>query len=112
MTDIINVDEWRKRLDKFVEERNWREFHNPKNLAMNLCGEAAELMEIYTWHNNEKSKTLHLDPEINTNIRHEIGDVLMTVIMLAEELDINLAEALEEKLSVTEIKYPAQPPEY
>jgi dCTP diphosphatase len=106
MNDIINIDQWKKKFKKFVDERNWREFHNPKNLAMNLSGEAAELMEIFTWCNTDKSKEIHLDPQKLDYIRHEMGDVFMTLIMLADEMDINLSQALAEKVELTEKKYP------
>ena len=108
MKDVINVDEWKVTLKNFVKQRNWQNFHNPKNLVMNLSGEAAELMEIYTWVNSEDSKKTHLNSETKEHIRQEIGDVFMTLIMLADELDLSLSEALKDKFILTAKKYPAK----
>lgn len=107
MKDIIDIDKWKKKLSEFVDERNWRDFHNPKNLAMNLSVESAELAEIFTWVNSEDSKEIYKDVEKFNNIKHEVGDVLMTLIMIADELNINLGDALSEKVKLTEEKYPS-----
>lgn len=105
--DNIDVMQWRPILKKFVNDRNWEPYHNVKNLSMNLVNEASELMEIFTWKNHADMDKVISDPATNAHIREEIGDVLMTLIMLAEEMDINLSAALAEKVKLTALKYPA-----
>lgn len=107
MNDVIDIKEWKQKLKNFIIERDWLPYHNPKNLAMSISAEAAELLENYTWVSTTEANTVHQDPEKLLNIRHELGDILMGVIMLADELDINLNESLTEKLEFTEKKYPA-----
>lgn len=106
MKDNIDINYWKEYLNNFVKERNWSDFHNIKNLVMNLVGESAELMELFTWKNIKDSQEAHKTPELAAKIRHEIGDVLMTLIMLADEMDLNLGQVLREKVELTEKKYP------
>ena len=108
MDDLLDVNAWKKKLSHFVEERNWHSNHTIKNLVMNLCGEAAELMEIFTWDSEDSAEIRHLDPKISEHIQQEMGDVLMTLIMIAEKLNINLSTALAEKLILTSKKYPVK----
>lgn len=106
MTDVIDIKAWRKKLNEFVDTRDWRPYHNVKNLAMNLGVESAELMEIFTWHNQNEIKSLHKNDKVYKDICDELADVLMTVIMLADEMEINLSKSLESKLESTMQRYP------
>lgn len=96
----------RDQLRGFVAERDWAQFHTPKNLASALCVEAAELLEPFQW-----LKTGNLD-ELNDDaqkdIRHEMADVLNYLVMLADQLGVDLIAAAEEKIALNALKYPAE----
>ncbi len=92
-------------LQKFADERDWVQFHTPKNLAMALSVEAAELAEPFTWLRPEDSDSL--DPKQLAAVKQELGDVLIYTIMLASRLGIDPLEAAYEKLKINRAKYPA-----
>jgi dCTP diphosphatase len=92
-------------LKKFAGERDWDQFHSPKNLSMALAIETAELMEHFQWLTEEQSSAL--SPEKLQQVREEIGDVLIYLTRLADRLGIDLLEAATEKLAVNQAKYPA-----
>lgn len=90
----------------FVDERNWDQFHTPKNLANALCVEAAELLEPFQWLPTGQADEL----EKNTldQIRHEMADVLTYLIRLADKMDVDLYQAVLEKMELNRAKYPAE----
>ena len=94
-----------EKLKKFTHERDWEQFHSPKNLAMALSVEAAEVMEIFQWLTQQQSK--NLDPEKLERVKQEIGDVLIYLVSLSDALGINPVQAAEKKLEINENKYPA-----
>ncbi|MEO1766723.1 nucleotide pyrophosphohydrolase [Thiobacter aerophilum] len=94
----------RARLRAFARERDWEQFHSPKNLAMALIVEAAELLEPFQWLTQEQS--LSLDPETRRAVAEEIGDVLIYLVRLADVLDIDPLEAAFAKLEINARKYP------
>ena len=89
----------------FVAERDWDQFHSPKNLAAALCVEAAELLEPFQWLNSGAPH--ELDAAKRDNIRHEMADVLVYLIRLADKLEVDLAAAVIEKIALNRAKYPA-----
>jgi NTP pyrophosphatase (non-canonical NTP hydrolase) len=93
---------------RFVEERDWGQFHSPKNLCMSLAIEAAELMEHFQWIDVAESRMVKDDPAKLTDVRDEIADVLCYVLALANELDIDLATAIGDKMVKNALKYPAE----
>ncbi len=93
-------------LDRFVGERDWEGFHSPKNLAMALSVEVAEIVEHFQWLTEEQSR--NLPPEKLAEVRKEIGDVMIYLTELAEKLGIDPVEAARAKLKVNEQKYPAE----
>jgi dCTP diphosphatase len=95
-----------KDIQKFVEKRDWKKFHSPKNLSMALAGESAEIMEIFQWLTDEQS--YNLEDDKLSNLKEEIGDVLIYLINLASKFDIDPIKAAEAKLKLNEIKYPAE----
>ncbi|MES2205429.1 MAG: nucleotide pyrophosphohydrolase [Pseudomonadota bacterium] len=108
-TNIDKVSELtllRDNIRAFVHERDWEKFHTPKNLASALCVEAAELLEPFQWLQNGEVNELSAEKMIN--IRHEIADVLMYLIRLADKLEIDLVEAANEKMKLNCAKYPAE----
>ena len=92
-------------LRQFVSERDWSRFHSPKNLATALSVEASELLEPFQWlESGEKSE---LADDKLTAIRHEMADVLAYLVMLADRLDVDLYQAVLEKIELNRAKYPA-----
>ena len=92
------------RLRKFAVERDWDQFHSPKNLSMALSAEVAEIVEHFQWLTEEQSKNLPQDKldEVET----ELADTLIYLIRLADKLDIDLLAAAQSKIEVNEQKYP------
>jgi NTP pyrophosphatase (non-canonical NTP hydrolase) len=101
-----SLDDLRERLRRFAAERDWEQFHTPKNLAMSIGIEAAEIMEHFQWLTAAQS--LDLDHAARQEVAHEIADVLLYLIRLADVLDIDPAAAAREKIRLNAIKYPAQ----
>jgi NTP pyrophosphatase (non-canonical NTP hydrolase) len=89
----------------FAEERDWEQFHTPKNLAMGVAIEAAELMEEFHWLTPEQSA--QLPPETLQAVRHEMADVLVYLVLLADKLGVDLLAAAAEKIAINAGKYPA-----
>ncbi len=94
----------REALRTFATERDWDQFHSPKNLAAALSVEAAELLEHFQWLTDEQSRSL--SPEQLQPIREELADVLLYLIRLADKLDVDLLAAAEAKLVLNARKYP------
>ena len=95
----------RDALRKFADERDWDQYHSPKNLASALSVEAAELLERFQWLTEDQSRKL--PPEELLKVRHEMADVLNYLVRLADKLDVNLLEAAREKIELNAQKYPA-----
>ena len=91
---------------KFVKEREWDQFHTPKNIAMGLSIEASELMEIFLWLTEKQSFEVKENPEKLEKISYEIGDILHYIIRLSTLLEIDLNQAFWSKIKKTEAKYP------
>ena len=91
----------------FVENRNWEQYHDPKNLAMALGSEVGELLDLFRWVHSDEADELVEDPEGRRRIEEEVGDVAICLLMLCDRLDIDLYEALESKLEMNRQKYPA-----
>jgi len=89
-----------------MEERNWAQYNSPKNIAMSLTCEAAELLEIFRWLTEEESFQVMHNSKTKEAVQHEIGDVLINIIYLASLLDVDLVEVAHEKLSLIGKKYP------
>jgi dCTP diphosphatase len=92
---------------QFVAERQWEKYHRPKNLAMSLAIETAELMEHFQWLDHEESAALARDAAARQDIADEMADVLSFLLSLANSLDVDLAAAFEAKMARNELKYPA-----
>ncbi|MDQ0221436.1 nucleotide pyrophosphohydrolase [Peribacillus cavernae] len=88
-------------INQFRDERNWRQFHNPKDLAISISIEAAELLEDFQWISSEEA--LEKNKE---NIKEEIADVLIYSLMLCDELGLDVKEIVEEKMGKNGEKYP------
>lgn len=93
-------------LRRFADERDWDQFHAPKNLAMALSVEAAELLEHFQWLGEDASR--RLPPEKLAQVSDEMADVLLYLVRLADKLDVDLAAAARRKMQVNAVKYPPE----
>lgn len=89
----------------FVNERDWDQFHTPKNLSAALCVEAAELLEHFQWLQTGGDN--ELSAQKIEQIKHEMADVLVYLIRLADKLNVDLKEAVHVKMAINQAKYPA-----
>jgi NTP pyrophosphatase (non-canonical NTP hydrolase) len=90
----------------FVAERDWDQFHTPKNLSSALCVEAAELLEHFQWL--ERGDRAELGEQKLEQVRHEMADVLVYLIQLADKLGVDLGAAVLEKMVLNRARYPAE----
>ena len=90
----------------FVGEREWEQFHSPKNLSMAITIEAAELMELFQWATLEESRSLCSEPERAERVREEIADIVIYCLSLCNILGIDLTAAVESKIEKNVSKYP------
>jgi len=107
MTKKKSMKKLRANLAEFVTARNWEQFHSPKNLAMALSVEAAELMEIFQWMESGESRTVNT--ATRAHIEEEIGDVMIYLTMLAGKFDLDPIEAAHKKMVLNAVKYPINP---
>jgi len=91
---------------KFAEQRDWDQFHSPKNLSMALIVEAAELVEHFQWLSRQESDTLNKEQQEAVSM--EMADVLIYLVRMSERLDIDLLEAAQKKLKINAKKYPVE----
>jgi NTP pyrophosphatase (non-canonical NTP hydrolase) len=93
---------------QFVAERDWEQFHSPKNLSMGLAVEAAELMEHFLWVDNEASRQVSADPGRLGEVADEMADVACYLLALSNTLGIDLSEAIASKMAKNALKYPVE----
>jgi len=99
------VNELRQLMAQFVAERDWDQFHSPKNLAMALTIEAGELMEHFQWLTTEQSQ--NIDASVKHEVGEELADVVCYAMSLANSLDIDVSSAVYQKMEKNRLKYPA-----
>jgi NTP pyrophosphatase (non-canonical NTP hydrolase) len=102
------IAELREIVRRFVDERDWRQFHSPKNLSMSLAIEAAELMEHFQWIEAAESRHVGDDSAKIGEVREEMADVLCYLLAIANELEIDLSEAMRDKMLKNAVKYPPE----
>jgi len=109
MTDTTaTIAQLRRIVEEFVDRRDWHQFHTPKNLAMSMAIEAAELMEHFQWLTPEQSRAVAHQPERLGEVADELADVLCYLLAMANELGLDLAAAMEGKMAKNAKKYPAE----
>ena len=101
----MDIKEIQDKLAKFTEERDWDQFHSPKNLVMALTSEVGELNELFQWLTEEQSSMKDDIGKIE-EIRKEIADIFIYLLRLADKLDIDIEEAVREKIEINAKKYP------
>lgn len=102
----MNLPDIQQKLRKFAEERNWSQFHSPKNLSMALAAEAAELLEIFQWVTEEQSKDIINSEKEIAQVKEEIADVFIYLVRLADKLNIDIEKEVLAKIALNEKKYP------
>jgi NTP pyrophosphatase (non-canonical NTP hydrolase) len=100
------LDDLSNRLLQFARERDWEQFHSPKNLSMALAGEAGELLEHFQWLSEAQSETL--PREKIEAVGMEMADILIYLVRLAQRLDVDLVAAAYRKIAINEQRYPAE----
>ncbi len=105
-SQLIDVSVLEAALKEFAAEREWDQFHSPKNLAMALTGEVGELTEIFQWLSEEQSKNVANDEKTAEAVRDELADVLFYLVRLSSVLGVDLNAAAEKKLRTNALNYP------
>lgn len=103
-----SLGELKQRVLAFAQERDWEQFHTPKNLSMALAAEAAELMENFLWMTPEDSLQAVNEPGRRTNVEHELADVVIYALQFANRTGIDLATAITAKMAQNARKYPVE----
>ena len=102
----MTVESLQKELADFATEREWEQFHTPKNLAMALAGESGELLALFQWLTPQQSAAITDDAAAGARVREEMADVYAYLLRLADVLGIDLEQALVDKIEVNRRKYP------
>jgi len=105
---LIDIERLSVALEQFAAERDWQQFHSPKNLVMALSGEVGELTEIFQWMTEEQSRSASMDCKVDVQIKDELADVMLYLVRLSSVLGVDLNDAVGQKLKKNEIKYPAE----
>jgi NTP pyrophosphatase (non-canonical NTP hydrolase) len=100
------IKEYTRRIIEFRDARDWKQFHNPKDVALSLVLEANEVMEHFQWKNNEEMAK-HVVEKKN-DIADELADVLYWILLMSHDLDIDILDSLDKKISKNESKYPVE----
>lgn len=104
--DKVVLGDLKEIVAKFVRDRDWEKYHNPKNLAMALNVEAAELLEIFQWMTPGEAKDVVNDPEKYQHVKEEIADIFTYLLSMCDFLNIDLSDAFYAKQIKNEKKYP------
>ncbi len=109
LTDsATTLGELKTRVLAFVQERDWEQFHSPKNLSMALAAETGELMEHFLWATPERSHEIARDPAKRTKIAEELADVVIYALEFANMTGLDVAAAIEAKMAANAKKYPVE----
>ena len=102
----MNYEKIKKEIKEFVDERDWDQFHTPKNLSMALSVEASELLEIFQWQKADEFK--NATEKQKEMIKDEIADIFYYLVRISEKLNISIEEALLNKMKKNKEKYPKE----
>jgi NTP pyrophosphatase (non-canonical NTP hydrolase) len=102
------LDEIRQDLRAFVAERDWEQFHDPKNLAMAVVSEAGELAAEYRWIDNAEADTWSRDPENRSRVEREAADVAIALLLFFDRIGVDVLEAVEAKIALNRRNYPVE----
>lgn len=104
----MDIEKIQSILKNFADERDWDQFHSVKNLSMALTVEAAELLEISQWLTEEQSNKIKENPKLKSKMEDEVADVFVYLLRIASKTDINLEEAILNKIKKNAEKYPVE----
>lgn len=104
----MSIIELQKAVQIFCEERDWTQFHNPKDLAIGISTEANELLDIFRFKSSEQIEEMFLDEESKKNISDELADTFFFILRFAQLYNIDLTEALSNKMQKNQNKYPVE----
>tara|TARA_B100001250_G_scaffold152855_1_gene131247 strand:+ start:420 stop:764 length:345 start_codon:yes stop_codon:yes gene_type:complete len=102
----MDLDKYKGKIREFADERDWDQFHDPKNLSMALSAEIGELLDIFQWLTSDQSKNLS-DKDLKL-VKEELGDIMIYLIRLSDKLGIDLEQAVIDKIKINEEKYPTE----
>lgn len=108
MDESSTVTDLRRIVQQFISERAWQPFHNPRNLSSSIAIEAAELLEIYQWLTDEQALAAAHESDIRQRTREELADVVIYCLALANRLEIDLSQAICDKMIANAAKYPVE----
>lgn len=103
---LLDTRQLATELQRFATERDWQQFHSPKNLVMALAVEVSELMEPFQWLSPEQAAAIMAHPDSAAAVRDELADVMIYLVRLADVLHVDLADAVERKIDKNTVKYP------
>ncbi|WP_035052793.1 nucleotide pyrophosphohydrolase [Andreprevotia chitinilytica] len=107
-TPSLDLTELQARLRAFSAERDWDQFHSPKNLACALSVEASELLELFQWLSDDQARSAPADPAFAERLGEEVSDVLLYLLRLADVTGLDLSAVVERKLALNAQKYPVE----
>jgi NTP pyrophosphatase (non-canonical NTP hydrolase) len=104
----MELKELQKKVIKFRDARDWAQYHNPKDLAISLSLEAAELLEVFQWKDPQEVEATKSDPESRRRVKEELGDILIYALNMCHAFGFDPSEVILEKLEINEKKYPVE----
>lgn len=105
---VTDLEDLKQRQRQFAQERDWDQFHTPKNLSMALAGEVGELLELLQWLTPQQAAAIADDPELLGAVEEEVADIQLYLWRFAEKCGVDIASAVERKLAINETKYPVE----
>ena len=102
------ITELKKIVEDFVNERDWAQFHNPKNLSMALAIEASELMDIFKWNTNQEGESMMSEKNTRQDATDELADIMIYALAFSNRNNINISSAIEKKMIKNRKKYPTE----
>ncbi|MEY8875331.1 MAG: nucleotide pyrophosphohydrolase [Leptothrix sp. (in: b-proteobacteria)] len=108
MTEPLDITALQQRLRAFSAERGWEPYQTPKNLAMAMVVEAAELLEVFQWMTPQASTQLADQPAVQQHLGEEVADVLVYLVQIADRCGIDIGAAVDRKIGLNALKYPVR----
>jgi dCTP diphosphatase len=105
---MLDLQDIQSQLAAFAAERDWGQFHNPKNLACAIVVEAGELLEIFQWMTIADAEPTQIDPQVKRKVESELADIFIYGLQLADKLTIDIGSIIEAKMRLNEQRYPVE----